>query len=389
MQPNPFRPGAGSVPPVIAGRKKELSEIESGTAQTMAGSPARHIMFYGLRGVGKTVLLTEAENVALKAGLLVFKHEVSEGDDSRVVLAQIFRKAVLSLSRKEQAKEWSKKALGVLKSFTLTIEGVDLKIDTDAWLGEGDSGNLSNDLADVVVSCGDLCKQSDQGVCIVIDEVQYLSEEALRAIIETAHRVNQKNYPIFFICAGLPQVAALSGDAKSYAERLFDYTHISELGVIDDFDYGIEALTKPFIDAGFEFKDDAALLSMDVTGRYPYFIQELGSILWPMAHEGPVTINSVNTAKGRMNEALDHGFFRVRIDRSTELEKIFMKAMTQFNGPVYEMARVAKFMGREVKSLGPLRAGLIKKGFVYSPSYGKISFTVHHFEKYLIRNPQA
>ena len=386
---NPFRPGAGTPPPVIAGRQRELDAIKDGCVQTVGGAPARHLMFYGLRGVGKTVLLTEAEKIAQANNLLVFKHEVSEGDDSRVVLAQIFRKAILALSKAAKVRDVAKKALGVLKSFTMTIEGAEFKIDTDAWLGEGDSGNLSNDLADVVCSCGDLCIDSTRGITIVLDEVQYLSEDALKAIIETAHRVNQKNYPMFFVCAGLPQVGALSGAAKSYAERLFNFSAVSELGVYDGTDYGATALADPFAACGVTFSRDAIRKSMEVTGRYPYFIQELGSKLWIDSHGSEIVLDDVDRASLRMNETLDDGFFKVRIDRSTGVEKKFMKAMSQCSGPPYEMGHVAKKMDRKVTSLGPLRAGLIKKGFVYAPAHGKIAFTVPHFDEYLKRNPDV
>jgi hypothetical protein len=386
---NPFRPGAGTPPPVVAGRNHELDNLSASLRQVASGSVARHTMFYGLRGVGKTVLLTEAEKLSAQNNVLAFKHEVSEEDDSAEVLARIYRKAILNISHYAKAKDIGLKALRVLKSFTVTVCDVDIGVDVDKWLGQADSGTLTADLSDLTCSFGDLCKDSGRSVAIIIDEAQYLSEDALRALIETAHRCNQKEYPIFFVCAGLPQIAGLAGDAKSYSERLFLFTEVSSLDVKGGVDYGVQALTKPFSDAGISFSEDAIRLGMDVTGRYPYFIQELGTYIWNLCDSDTVEVNLVDKAQQHAIQALDESFFKVRIDRSTNAEKNLMKAMAQCKGPTYDMGEVARAMKRKTQSLGPTRAQLISKGFVYAPSHGTIAFTVPHFDRFLLRHPEC
>lgn len=380
---NPYRPGAGTKPAVIAGRIAEIEKAEVLLRTVLAGAPQRSLMLYGLRGVGKTVLLNEMERMAEDLGYLSEHLEMSENDDFRRVIAKSIRKVLLRIDKFENLKSKCLNALGVLKAFTLVIpDGPELKIDVDAVTGIGDAGDLDTDLVDLFVSLGEGAQESGRTICFLIDEVQYLSEEAVGGLIASSHRIAQKSLPIVFICAGLPQIAALSGDAKSYAERLFEFVPIGQLREGSD----TEALVEPAGQRGVTYTDEALATLLHEAKGYPYFIQEFGKHAWNIAQTSPITEDDAINASISATEALDDSFFKVRMDRATTAERDFMKAMSSLGEGPYRTAEVAAALGKQVSSIGPVRATLIKKGFVYSPEHGQVAFTVPLFDEYIRRN---
>lgn len=382
-QLNPYTPGAGTKPLVIAGRVGEIEKATTLLKSVQTGKAQRSIMLYGLRGVGKTVLLNEMERIAESLGYISEHLEMSEKDQFRKVIAKTCRKILLTISKVEAAKKKVLGALGVLKAFTLAIpDGPELKIDVEAALGQGDSGDLDSDLIDLMVALGEAAKENGKFVCFFIDEVQYLKEDEYAALIAANHRITQKALPIVFICAGLPQVAALSGDAKSYAERLFSFTPIGSLEEPES----IKALVDPAKSRGVTYSADAIKVLQNAAHGYPYFIQEIGSHTWDAATTNPISKECAEAGKQAAIAEMDKSFFKVRIDRSTTAEKAFMMAMASLPGTVYKTSEVAKLLGKKNNQIGPVRATLISKGFVYSPQLGDVAFTVPLFEDYIQRN---
>lgn len=379
---NPYRPGAGTKPAVIAGRSEELRKAEVLLRTVQRGAPQRSLMLYGLRGVGKTVLLNEIERMAEELGYVAEHLEMSENDDFRRVIAKSARKALLKIDRLEKIKDKCINALGVLKAFSLAMpEGPELRIDVDAAVGMGDTGDLDSDLVDLLVSLGEGAQECGRPICFLIDEVQYLSEQAVGGLIAASHRIAQKSLPVVFICAGLPQIAALTGDAKSYAERLFEFIPIGPLKAGAD----REALCAPADQKGVTFSE-AALSTLLIESRgYPYFIQEFGKHAWNVAERSPITEEDAVNASISATDVLDDSFFKVRMDRATTAERNFMKAMAGIGEGPYKTSDVATSLGKQVNSVGPVRATLIKKGFVYSPEHGEVAFSVPLFDEYIRR----
>lgn len=380
---NPYRPGAGTKPLVIAGRDKEIEKSQSLFKAVKFGAPQRSIMLYGLRGVGKTVLLNEMERVSVDEGYISEHLEMSENDDFRRVIAKSVRKCLLKVNKIENLKDKALSALGILKAFSLAIpDGPELKIDVEAAVGLGDSGDLDSDLVDLFVALGEAAKDEGKYICFFIDEVQYLSEKAIAGLIASSHRISQKTLPVVFVCAGLPQVAALSGDAKSYAERLFDFIPIGPL--VDGADR--EAIVGPVTQFSVDYEPDALKTILDETKGYPYFLQEFGSYAWNEAERTPIKHVEVIASNKKATEALDRSFFKVRMDRATTAEKKFMKAMAVLGKGPYRSSDVAAKLGKQLQSIGPVRATLISKGFVFSPQHGEVDFTVPLFDEYIVRN---
>lgn len=380
---NPYTPGAGTKPLVIAGRADEVEKIETLLKSVQAGKAQRSIMLYGLRGVGKTVLLNEAERTAENMDYISEHLEMSEKDQFRKVIAKSCRKILLKISKPEAIKQKLLGALGILKAFSLAIpDGPELKIDVEAALGHGDSGELDTDLTDLMVALGEAAVENGKHVCFFVDEVQYLKEDEYAALIAASHRITQKSLPIVFICAGLPQIAALSGDAKSYAERLFAFTPVGSL----DRDAALKAFVDPAANRGVKFSDDAINILQASAHGYPYFIQELGSHTWNLATTNPIGRLCAEAGRDSAIAEMDKSFFKVRMDRSTAAEKAFMMAMASLPGTTYKTSDVAERLGKKMNQIGPVRATLISKGFVYSPQLGDIAFTVPLFEDYIQRH---
>jgi type II secretory pathway predicted ATPase ExeA len=381
---NPFAPGAGSPPPELAGRDDIISSAEVALKRVIQGRHDKSQILLGLRGTGKTVLLRAIERLAEENNYVISSIEAPEGKPLAELLYPKIHQVLRKLSLIEGAKAQAHLAMRALRSFAsaFRVSVGDISLAVDPEIGTADSGILEYDLGELFVRVGEAAKAAGKGWALLIDEVQYLSKEELSALIVAIHRVNQKQLPIMFFGAGLPQIAGMSGNAKSYAERLFDFPPV---GPLDD-TAAISAINQPIEDEG-ELISDAALLEIFAkTEGYPYFLQEWGYQSWNIADASPIDLADVERATASALKRLDEGFFRVRFDRLTPKEREYVIAMASVGsrGP-YRSSDVADKLGESVQSLGPRRAGIIRKGMIYSPAHGDIDFTVPMFGDYLQR----
>lgn len=382
MKINPYTPGAGTMPNFLAGRDDTINYANMVLEYIRNGRTLQSCIYYGLRGVGKTVLLNSIEELAEAKEFICEHIEISENDNFKLVIAQYLRKIILQLSRKEKAKEIFKKALGVLKAFTLTIEGLgDISIDVDALIGVADSGNFQNDLTELFTEVGKLAKQSESMIAIFIDEIQYIKSDDFEALIGATHRISQKCYPITIFGAGLPKVIQMAANAKSYAERLFQFIPIGGLKNPND----KLALAKPAQDFGVNYDPDALDQIIKITEGYPYFIQEFGSQIWGFQNNDKIDIEAVEKAYPLYIEKLDNSFFRARLDRITPNEKKYIFAMARTGVGPYETSLVASALNKNQQQVALDRSNLIAKGLIYQPHHGFIDFTVPKFNEFLER----
>lgn len=379
---NPFAPGAGTPPPALVGRDDILSAAEITLHRIRRGRPEKSLMLLGLRGVGKTVLLNKIGENAEEIGYSVVKLEAPEGQRLAQYLAPALKGVLIRLSKMEKAKELASQALGALQGFAsvfrVSIGEINVEV-TDPHVA--DSGNLEVDLPGLLATVGKAARAADTSVAIFVDEVQYLGEEDLRALIVAFHTISQGGLPIVLFGAGLPQVAGLAGDAKSYAERLFDYPPVGPLNRAAAKD----AIRQPIQDEGAEIRENALNMIAEATGGYPYFLQEWGKHTWRIADESPIDEADVEKATAEATEALDKSFFRVRFDRLTPREQDYLRAMAELGPGPHRSGEIARLLQKKVESLGPLRSGLIKKGMIWSPSHGDTAFTVPLFDEFMKR----
>ena len=379
---NPFAPGAGARPPELAGRESIIEAANVAMQRIRCGRQEKSQMLLGLRGVGKTVLLNRLAQLAEDMGSIVVPLEAPEGQRLAAFLAPALKSVLLRLSRVAQARELAQRGLGALRGFAsafkVSIGEIELSISPEPI---ADSGNLEIDLPELMGSVGRAAQAANTSVVILLDEVQYLSEEDLRGLIVAMHRIAQRGWPVILFGAGLPQVAALAGEAKSYAEILFDYPEVGPLPPAA----ARSALLDPIVEEGESISEDALNRILSITEGYPYFLQEWGKHSWNTAGKSPITADDVEMASSLATVALDRSFFRVRFDRLTPREQDYLRAMAALGPGPHRSGDIADALGIKVQQAGPLRNGLIKKGMIWSPAHGQTAFTVPMFDAFMIR----
>lgn len=381
---NPYTPNAGARPPALVGREDELAAFDVLLARLARGSTDQSVIITGLRGVGKTVLLGEFRIRAEAQGWVAVEAEITKHPDFGLRMAQLTRRALLQLAPKARWKDRARRAAGVLKSFTITVSSngaLTAGLDVEAAEGMADTGEIVQDLADLVVALGEVAKESGGGVVFLFDEIQHLPRVDFEALIAALHKSVQRALPITFVGAGLPQMPRLAGEAKSYSERLFRFPSIGRLPR----EQALRALVQPASDLGVAFTDEAADEIVTFTEGYPYFIQEYGRIVWDEAVDAPISAADVAAVRPLVAAKLDGSFFRVRAERTTPLELSYLRAMAELGAEPQKAGDVAAVLRRGAAQVGPTRARLIEKGLLYTPGYGLAAFTVPQFDKYLLR----
>ncbi|MCH8490784.1 MAG: ATP-binding protein [Oceanicaulis sp.] len=380
---NPFAPGAGSRPPELAGRDAILEAAKISCGRALRGRSARSMLLLGLRGTGKTVLLNEIGRNAERDGFLVSRVESPEGESLARLLYPEMRRAIRSLSGVEAAKQIAIRGLKALRNFAsafkIEMGGVEISVEPEPGLA--DTGDLQYDLPELFILIGRAAQAAGRGWVLLIDEVQYLSEADLSALIVAMHRIAQEGLPVILIGAGLPQIARLAGEAKSYAERLFLYPPVGPL----DQASARQAIEKPIVDEDAQITPEALDLIAERTKGYPFFLQEWAFVVWNNAEGPTITIADADNSYAETLALLDEGFFKVRIDRLTRAEVQFVKAMAGLGDGPYAMADIAQAMGRSQGSLGPARASIISKGMIYSTDHGYLDFSVPLFAEFMRR----
>jgi hypothetical protein len=343
------------------------------------------MMLVGLRGVGKTVLLDRMRRDAESTGIQTVRVEAPEGRSLPALLAPPVRLALLHLSKKETAKEFAIRGLKALAGFAgklkVTFNDIEVGLDYEPEPGLADNGDLEGDLGALLQQVGFAAKAAGTAVVLFIDELQYVEEPQMAALISAIHRCSQEQLPITIVGAGLPQLRGRMGEAKSYAERLFDFPEIGALNPAD----ARAAIERPIEHEGALIDRGAVDLIVDKTQGYPYFLQEWGKHTWDIAPISPISREDVLAASDEAIAALDESFFRVRFDRLTPAEKKYLRAMAELGPGPHRSGDIADQLGRAVSSLGPTRATLIAKGMIWSPTHGDTAFTVPLFNEFMKR----
>ncbi len=382
---NPFSPGAGSPPPELAGREGILEQARVLFGRVLAGRAEKSMLLTGLRGVGKTVLLNEIERIAQGTGFRTILVEAHEGKPLAMLLAPHLRRLLFDLDRLKGAGDKVRRGLGVLRSFIGAVKvkmgDIDFGLDIEPESGSADSGDLEVDLPNLFAAVGEAAQERGVAVAILIDEIQYFSQQELSALIMAMHKMQQRQLPLALVSAGLPILPGLAGESKSYAERLFSFPQVGPLAEAD----AAKALQDPVGAEGVAFDPKSLREIFKQTQGYPYFLQEWGYQAWNHAQASPIGPRVIRQAGQVVSQRLDENFFRVRFDRLTPREKTFLRAMAELGAGPYRTGDVAERLGVKITTLGPVRASLIRKGMVYSPSHGELAFTVPLFDDFMRR----
>lgn len=382
---NPYSPGAGTPPPELAGRAELVERAAIAVDRIRARRAARSFIFYGLRGVGKTVLLNKIRQDAEGRGCACVWVEAPEDRSLPALILPPLRATLIKLSAGEAARAGLKKALIALAGFAKVMKvkyrDIELALDYEPQKGVADSGDLENDLAELLSKIGEAALERGTIVVLFIDELQYLKEAQLAALITALHRISQNQLPVTMVAAGLPQLVGQTGRAKSYAERLFEFIRMDSL----DEAAAKDAICVPAAKEDVKYNENAVKEILAQTKGYPYFLQEWGKHSWNIAPDSPIRLQDAQAATITALAELDSSFFRVRFDRLTPAEKRYVRAMAELGLGPHRSGDIANLLGKVVSEVAPMRSKLISKGMIYSPAFGDTAFTVPLFEGFLKR----
>ena len=382
---NPFTPGAGAPPPELSGRDLLREKIRVAIERVRRQRQSKSMLLIGLRGVGKTVLLSRMRMDAEAAGIQTLWIEAPEDRSLPAMLAPQLRLALLRLSRVEQVRSLAERGLRALAGFAkaLKVKYDDLEVGLDfaPEPGLADNGDLEHDLQTLIELLGAAARQAGTAVAIFVDELQYVPEKELGALITALHSAAQRQIPVILVGAGLPQLPGRMGRAKSYAERLFEFTTVGPLPG----PAAVQAIQKPVEDSGFKVEEEALSAILARTHGYAYFLQEWGKHAWDAAAGSPITKQDVDAASQTAVAALDESFFRVRFERLRPAEKKYLRAMAELGAGPHRSGDIAAELGGKVTSYGLVRSQLIDKGMIWSPSHGDTAFTVPLFDEFMHR----
>lgn len=377
---NPYTPNAGSRPPELAGRDEQLEQFRVLVARLRIGATEQSIVAKGLRGVGKTVLLNAFEDMAESEGFLTYYHELTNDSSLVEELARDAERAIGMLRLSDKLVQTIRDGLAHLKTIRITgPEGFGIEVD----LRKASEGTITADLTDLFLELGAAAKEKGRGVMFFLDEVQFADETQYRALISALHRCNQKRMPISAAAAGLPQIPRLTGEARSYAERLFDFPTITNL----DAEAATAALVEPARAQGVAYDDGAIEVALEWTQGYPFYIQQIGKHAWNQAEGSPITREEIEDALPAAQAALDRAIYEVRIQRATSNERKYMRAMAELGDGPYRSGAVATKLGQTSTAQSPTRQRLIDKGLIYATeNYGYIDFSVPRFAEFMRRH---
>jgi hypothetical protein len=382
---NPFAPGAGTPPPELAGRGAILERVDITLGRVKQGRSAKSVLLIGLRGVGKTVLLNRIHTMAEDAGYKSVFKEAHEDKPLPALLVPALRQLLLSLDQVGKLSEKVKRGLRVLKSFASSLKvkygELEVNLDIDPERGIGDSGDIEIDLPDLLVAVAEAGLARKKPIAIIIDELQYLNEVELSALIMGMHKIAQRQLPMVLFGAGLPQLVGNTGKSKSYAERLFDFPDVGPLKKQD----AELAIVEPITREGERIAKNAVERIIAATRGYPYFLQEWGYQCWNSADSSPILIKDIDRATPIILKKLDESFFRVRLDRLAPAEKKYLRAMAELGPGPHRSGDISDVLKVKVQSVAPVRNALIKKGMIYSPQHGDTAFTVPLFDAFMRR----
>jgi len=380
---NPYTPGAGTPPPALTGRDPELEQFALLLGRLERGRPEQSLLVTGLRGVGKTVLLDAFAGIAIERGWFASSTEITGDTRLAKVVATMTREALLDLRRIERVREAARRALSILKAFTLTTGvGVEIRLELDVQEGIADSGDLGRDLGDLFVEVGTVAGDAGRGVVFLLDEVQFLGRSDFEGLIAGLHRSTRRQLPFTVVGAGLPSLPRLAGEAKSYAERLFTFPTI---GALSD-PAARMALVEPALAEGVSFTEGALNEILRLSARYPYFLQQYGKHAWLTGTDDVIDEVAVERAHELVLSVLDVDFFHVRFERAAPAEQRYLAAIAALGDGPQRSGEVTRLLGyTSTTETGPVRDSLIKRGLIYSPRHGLVDFTVPLFGDFMRR----
>lgn len=379
---NPYRPGAGLMPTYLAGRDEDIQNVEEMFHALTMNIPTPSIVFSGLRGVGKTVLINKLQTIAEEKDIFCKHIEVEERNDFIPQIAACAQAFLRKVSEKEKFKHLIQKPLDAIKSLVVSFDPNDNTFSFSVQERElYKSNSLTQSLTEVFVTIGETAYKTETPICFFIDEIQYMKQNELGSLIAALHRTNQLGYPVMIVGAGLPKIYKMLSEEKSYSERLFMYKVI---GSLTD-EQSRKAIEEPVKKFNVTYTDEAIHQIIKITKGYPFFLQQMCQVVYKNTEDRIIKDFHVKNNINEFFRLLDAGFFKVRYERCAESDKKFIFAMVKCGELPCTISNVAKNLHKNVNSISTTRAQLISKGIIYPIRYKELDFTVPEFDGYIQR----
>lgn len=379
---NPYRPGTGLMPTYLAGRDEDIYNIEQMFDALTMNIPTQSVIFSGLRGVGKTVLINKLQKIAEDKDIFCRHIEIEERNDFISQIATCSQAFLRKVSAKEKFKHLIQKPLDAIKALVVSFDPNDNTFSLSLQERElYKSTNLTQSLTDVFTTIGETAYKAETPICFFIDEIQYMRPKELGALIAALHRTNQLGYPVMIIGAGLPKIYKMLSEEKSYLERLFLY---KEIGSLTE-EQSRKAIEEPAKKFKVSYTDEAVCKIIKITKGYPFFIQQMCQVVFKNTDEKIIQKIHIDNNVGEFFKLLDIGFFKVRYERCSDGEKKFVFAMVKCGELPCTISNIAKNLKKDVTAISTTRAQLINKGIIYPIRYKELDFTVPEFSGFIQR----
>ncbi|GFH93006.1 hypothetical protein IMSAGC002_04281 [Lachnospiraceae bacterium] len=370
------------MPIYLAGRDEDIQNVEQMFDALTMNIPTQSIIFSGLRGVGKTVLINKLQKIAEDKDIFCKHIEVEERNDFIAQIATCSQAFLRKVSTKEKFKHLIQKPLDAIKALVISFDPNGNAFSLSLQEKElYKSINLTQSLTEVFVTIGETAYKTETPVCFFVDEIQYMRSEELGSLIAALHRTNQLGYPVMIIGAGLPKIYKMLSDEKSYSKRLFLY---KEIGSLTD-EQSKKAIEIPANKFGITYSDKAIEKIITLTKGYPFFIQQMCQIVFKNTNEKEINISDIEEGINEFFETLDIGFFKVRYERCADSDKKFVFAMVKCGELPCTISNIAKNLHKNVNQISTTRAQLISKGIIFPIRYKELDFTVPEFSGYIRR----
>ena len=379
---NPYRPGAGLMPTYLAGRDEDIYNIEQMFDALTMNIPTQSVIFSGLRGVGKTVLINKLQKIAEDKDIFCRHIEIEERNDFISQIATCSQAFLRKVSAKEKFKHLIQKPLDAIKALVVSFDPNDNTFSLSLQERElYKSTNLTQSLTDVFTTIGETAYKAETPICFFIDEIQYMRPKELGSLIAALHRTNQLGYPVMIIGAGLPKIYKMLSEEKSYSERLFLY---KEIGSLTE-EQSRKAIEEPAKKFKVSYTDEAVCEIIKITKGYPFFIQQMCQVVFKNTDEKIIQKIHIDNNVGEFFKLLDIGFFKVRYERCSDGEKKSVFAMVKCGELPCTISNIAKNLKKDVTAISTTRAQLINKGIIYPIRYKELDFTVPEFSGFIQR----
>jgi len=378
IQPNPYTPGAGDRPRALVGRSDQLALAESVRSQLEAGYAANSLIYVGLRGIGKTVLLKEIADRLARAGWYAPYLELRRGLAVDVALGAVADRFAAQL--RPGAKLTRRVRQLLRRGGGLQVLG------SGATVASNRPVPAYDDLAKVLATLSEAAHEDGLGVALIVDELQAISLASLGALVHVAQNLRDR-LPFAFIGAGLPHLPSYIAKAATYTER-FRYEPTDNLHDQE----ARAAVLEPAAAEGVGWDDDALAKVVAVAGGYPYFLQLYAFEAWEAAARAgaiqTITLADVVAGEPVAQRQIEAGIYGARFEGATEAERAYLFAMSDLMDSESDRVRsgdVARVLNRELSAVSPTRDALIRKGIVHAPEHGLLAFSIPGFEQYIVR----